>query len=57
MPRRVRMGKAQVYFTTATKQTVAVWFTGDRLYVLSIREDYPFPRSLVRATLEAETES
>lgn len=54
VPRRVRMGDRQVYFTTATKQTVAAWFDEDRLYVLSIREDYPFPRTLVRATLDLE---
>lgn len=52
VPRRYRMGDRQVYFTTATKQTVAAWFEEDELYILSIREDYPYPRQLVRAALE-----
>jgi hypothetical protein len=41
-----------VWLTTATKQTVAAWFVDETMYVLSIREDYPRPRTLVRAALE-----
>ncbi|MEY2569078.1 MAG: hypothetical protein QOE35_3607 [Actinomycetota bacterium] len=52
VPRPVRMGTQTVYFTTAAKQTLAIWFKGRMLYVLSAREDYAFPRSLVRAALE-----
>jgi hypothetical protein len=53
-PKKFRMGDVDVYFTTATKQTLAVWFRGDHLFVLAAREDYDRPRSLVRAALEVK---
>jgi hypothetical protein len=50
--RQVRMGGQTVYFTTAAKQTLAIWFRDRMMFVLSAREDFPYPRSLVRAALE-----
>lgn len=50
-PQPYRMGDTVVHFTTATKQTLAVWFRGDYLFVLAARDDYGTPRSLVREAL------
>lgn len=50
-PRQFRMGDTVVHFTTATKQTLAVWFRGDYLFVLAARDDYERPRTLVREAL------
>lgn len=53
-PRRFRMGETDVHFTTATKQTLAVWFKGDYLFVLAARDDFNRPRSLVREALQVQ---
>lgn len=52
IPKPVRVGEDTVYLTSATKQTIAVWFRGRNLLVLAVREDYPQPRALLRAALE-----
>jgi hypothetical protein len=53
-PRPVRLGDDTVYLTTGSKQQIAVWFRGDRLFVLSTREDFTKPRTLLREALEIE---
>lgn len=55
LARKARMGSEDVYFTAAAKQVIAVWFRGRSFFILSIREDFPFPRTLVRAALEVQT--
>lgn len=48
-PSVVRLGEQHVYLTSTGRQTVAVWFDEDEnMYVLSIREEYEQPRSLLR---------
>jgi hypothetical protein len=51
-PREFRLGGETVYLTTGTKQSIAVWFRGDHLFVLASRADYDTPRTLLRKALE-----
>jgi hypothetical protein len=51
-PRAFRLGRRTVYLTTGTKQSIAVWFDGDHLFVLASRADYDTPRTLLRKALE-----
>lgn len=53
-PRAFRLGGRTVYLTTGTKQSIAVWFDGDHLFVLASRADYDTPRTLLRRALELE---
>jgi hypothetical protein len=50
--RSFRMGAGEVYLSTTQRQSIASWFDGQRLYVLSTREDYPSPRALLREAME-----
>lgn len=54
-PRATRMGDVTVYRTTQTKQVVATWFDGLDWYLLSIRDEFDRPRTLMRETLEVTT--
>lgn len=54
-PRVTRMGDVVVYRTTQTKQTVAIWFDDLDWYLLSIRDEFDRPRTLMRETLEITT--
>lgn len=54
-PRITRMGDTVVYRTTQTKQTVAIWFDDLDWYLLSIRDEFDRPRTLMRETLEITT--
>ncbi|MEA3075489.1 MAG: hypothetical protein QOF60_397 [Actinomycetota bacterium] len=51
-PKAVRMGDQTVYLTSGTKQRIFVWFHDSYLLILSTREEYPTPRTLLRAALE-----
>jgi hypothetical protein len=53
-PVETRMGAQPVYRTTGTKQTVALWFSGRNMLLLSIRDDLKTPRALIRRALEVE---
>lgn len=50
--KELRMGENRVWLSTGDRQQIAVWFTADDVYILSTRDDYEFPRSLLRAALE-----
>jgi hypothetical protein len=50
-PQTARIGTDLVYFTSATKQRLFVWFRDRSFYVLSVRSDYTQPRDLLRAVL------
>lgn len=50
--RELRLSGQQVYLTTGDRQQVALWFEGPNLLILSTREEYDTPRSLLRAALE-----
>ncbi len=54
-PRATRMGDVTLYRTTQTKQIVALWFDELDWYLLSIRDEFDQPRTLMRETLEVTT--
>jgi hypothetical protein len=47
-----RLGGDTVYLTQGIRQKISIWFRGRYLMVLSSREDFDQPRSLLRAALE-----
>ncbi len=49
-----RMGDSTVYRTTGRKQVISLWFKGDVLFVLSVRDTFETPRTLLRQALEIE---
>ena len=49
---QVRVGRHDVYLTRGTRQRIAVWFEGEDYYILSTREDFEQPRTLLRRVLE-----
>ena len=53
-PRQIDVGDEDVFVTQSTKQTLAIWFEDEHLFVLSIRQDFEKPRSLLRAALELQ---
>lgn len=50
--REHRIGRTPVFVTRGKRLGIAVWFRGRDMFVLSIREGYPEPKSLIRAALE-----
>jgi hypothetical protein len=51
LPRVARIGPRRVYLTRGTRQRLAVWFRGAYMFVLSTRDDYTQPRTLLRTAL------
>ena len=49
-----RMGDDTVYRTTGRKQVISLWFHDRSLFVLSVRDSFEQPRSLLREALEIE---
>ena len=49
--KQLRMGNEKVYLTAGDRQSVAVWFRDPYLFILSSREDYKYPRSLLRQAM------
>jgi hypothetical protein len=47
-----RLGGDTVYLTQGLRQRISVWFRGHYLFVLSSREDYDQPRTLLRQALD-----
>lgn len=45
------MGGKTIYRSSARKQSIASWFVGDYYLVLSVRDTYPTPRTLLRTLL------
>ena len=54
VPKPFLVGGDTVWLTTGKRQSVAVWFEGRYLFILSTREDYTTPRALLRAVLEVK---
>jgi hypothetical protein len=52
VPTQVRVGKKITYLTSGSKQSIFSWFDDEGFYVLSIRSDYPFSRTLLRRLVE-----
>ncbi len=53
VPFQLRIGDRDVWLTSGTEQNIFSWFDPDGFYVLSVRGDYSFPRTLLRRLLEA----
>ncbi len=53
-PKAVRMGKDTVYLTTGTRQRISIWFRDRYLFILSTRDEYTQPRTLLREALEIQ---
>jgi hypothetical protein len=51
VPREQRVGGTTVFVTKGKRLAIAVWFTGRDMFVLSIRETYGAPKSLIRSAL------
>ena len=54
VPLRLRVGDDDVWLTSGTEQSIFSWFDDEGFYVLSVRSDYAFPRSLLRKLLEID---
>ena len=49
--KELRMGEERVFLTSGDRQAIAVWFRDSYVFILSSREDYRFPRALLREAL------
>ena len=56
VPRSFRMSDQTVYLSTGRRQNVVIWFKGEYLFVLSTREEFGRPRSLLREAIDLELE-
>lgn len=52
-PSATRVGQDTVYIMPSGRQTLAVWYGTDEVFVLTVRPEYPQPRRLLRALVEA----
>lgn len=55
-PRKVRVGDQELFVTTGRNQNVFIWFEEKGFFVLTVRNDYPFPRTLLRRILGLDIE-
>lgn len=53
-PKAVRMGKDTVHLTTGTRQRIAIWFRDEYVFILSTRDEFTQPRTLLREALEIQ---
>jgi hypothetical protein len=54
VPIPLRVSDRTVYLSTGSDQNIFSWFDDKGFYVLSIRSDYPFPRTMMRKLLKME---
>ena len=52
--KQLRMGEERVYLASGDRQSIAVWFRDRYVFILSSREDYPYPRALLREALAVQ---
>jgi len=50
-PTLTRLPEGSAYLSLSNDQRLGVWFRGATMYVLTVRSDYPYPRSLIRSAL------
>jgi hypothetical protein len=55
-PFEITIGDKTVNATTGTGQSIFSWFGGRGMFVLSVQQDYPFPRTLLRRLVERDLE-
>lgn len=51
-PQEMRLGDQAVWLSPGKLQYIFLWFSGDKMFVLTGRRDYPFVRSLARRLVE-----
>lgn len=56
VPRSFRMGDQTVYLSTGKSQNVVIWFKDEYLFVLSSREEFGRPRTLLREAIDLDLE-
>ena len=56
VPRSFRMSDQTVYLSTGRRQNVVIWFKGEYLFVLSTREEFGRPRTLLREAINLDLE-
>lgn len=56
VPRAFRMGDQTVYLSTGKSQNVVIWFKDEYLFVLSSREAFGRPRTLLREAIDLDLE-
>jgi hypothetical protein len=54
VPVTLKVGDRTVYLSTGSDQNIFSWFDDAGFYVLSIRSDYAFPRTMMRKLLESD---
>lgn len=47
-PRNMKVGEVTVFRTTGTQQVIYAWFHGRGFFILSVKQDFPFRRTLLR---------
>lgn len=52
-PTASRVGDETVFIMPSGRQTLAVWYAADEMFVLTVRPEYTQPRRLLRALVEA----
>jgi hypothetical protein len=52
VPVELRLSRQRVFLSAGTEQNIFSWFDPKGFYVLSVRGDYPFSRTLVRRLVE-----
>ena len=57
VPVQLRVGNRPVYLATGSEQNIFSWFDDVGFYVLSIRSDYEFPRTLLRQLLDRKLQA
>lgn len=56
VPRAFRMGDQTVYLSTGRRQNVVIWFQDEYLFVLSTRDEFGRPRTLLREAIDLDLE-
>ena len=56
VPRAFRMEDQTVYLSTGRRQNVVIWFKDKYLFVLSTREEFGRPRTLLREAINLDLE-
>ena len=56
VPRAFRMEDQTVYLSTGRRQNVVIWFKDEYLFVLSTREEFGRPRTLLREAIDLDLE-
>ena len=53
-PIPIRIGQITIYSTSGNKQNIFAWFNGRAMFVLTIHQDFEFPRTLLRKVVVLE---